>query len=238
MNGEQLAAKPEVDQILNNPESDLHGLCRCAHHDDTFGIKDRAQGLVEPLLHGLPLPGVDDSHRPRVRFAIFPNYRMGIDGDDGAPGDNQRIDVEFLDSLAQNKARRAANGHQYIDQLTGNGVGNLDLGRPGPGQVDRRDHLPAIGFREGREAERHVAAFLHCGAAGPEHDDRTEYGIAHGADDDFGAGRDHGLDDDPLDSGIIHGARRGDDFLEHLRGVIGADVQANAVGARLVDDIR
>lgn len=50
------------------------------------------------------------SHRHQVRFAILPSHRMGIDGDDGAPGDNQRIDVEFLYSLAQNKAWRAANG--------------------------------------------------------------------------------------------------------------------------------
>src|SRR3990170_6249175 len=99
-----------------------------------------------------------------------------------------------------------------------------------------------LGFVAGQrsESEGDVPQSLHLDAPGPGHHQRSELGIANGADDEFLRGREHRLHTDAVDARAGAGLA---DVAEELAEVAGQrrpcrDVQPHAADLRLVRDVR
>ena len=106
------------------------------------------------------------------------------------------------------------------------------------GHVDRGDHGPGIAVGQRGQTEGHPADAFDIGAAASEHDDGAEDGIVGRANDDLDARRHHRLDDDTLDPGIVDGARRRHDVVEHFRRRVRGHIEADASRFRFVNDAR
>ena len=198
MNGIEFAGKAERLHSADEGIGQRHAAFRrSAEHADGPRLEQRTEALQHGQIVVRRLGGAS-----LERLPVAQNH-AGIDRDESALVDHDRIDVEFGDVRLQPHQQpvAAADLHERVDQ------GGLVDRAPSAGAVEQRrtvefaEHGARIAGIDRADAERDVLENLDEDAAETHHDHRPELRVAVAADDDLEALRRHFLDEPAVYSG-------------------------------------
>ncbi len=216
----EFAGEVVVDQVPENVVAQFALHVGGADHGDAGRIKEIAQALRAGRAYFFG----------QGRFA---HEHPGVHGDVAVAVQKQRIEVQFLDFRIFHHQPRYFQ-QKFFQRLQIDGLPPVSL--ENVGAADVVDHFRRVLFGDRQNAEGNVAQHLDEHAAQAEHDQRAEAGIARHADDGFDAGSRHALHRHAFDMLVFEGFENVAVGAARLFG--GGNVELDAAGVRLVDDVR
>ena len=101
MDGIELPRESEIDQVLDDAKSEFHRPRRSPDDDDGLGLEQGPQGFEKLGLTGLAAFRGDDPQGIRVGDIARHGNDVSVDRRHAAIVDDQRIDVEVRNGLAE-----------------------------------------------------------------------------------------------------------------------------------------